>query len=165
MVIHGNIYFCIWCQLIRVVIATVTKNPTRIDHAVITIHQFHLHANIYVRYMLSFLSKERGVASLILRPHMPHYTNSNPPLYTCNFPLHGHPSMTPAVTLCWTPFPFQYWFSRSKVLGWYCTGAHDLKGVSPLCALTGREHPITCGEDSSTHTGKIFPPHFANKKM
>ena len=37
---------------------TVITNPTRVDHAVIIVHQFLLYANIPVTYILSFLEKK-----------------------------------------------------------------------------------------------------------
>ena len=49
-----------WSQPARELIATVTKNLTRVDHAVTIIHQFYLHTRIHVRYMLSFFSKKKG---------------------------------------------------------------------------------------------------------
>ena len=55
-------------QLVPVIIA-VTTNLAHVDYAIITVHQFRLHANIYVRYILSFFFGKKGVASLILRAH------------------------------------------------------------------------------------------------
>ena len=56
-------------------ITTVTTNPTRVDRAVITIHQFRLHVSIQVRYILSFFSKEKEFAYLILRAHTYHFSS------------------------------------------------------------------------------------------
>jgi len=51
------------------VITTVKINPTRADRAVTTVYQFRLHASIHVRYILSFFSKKKEVASLNLRTY------------------------------------------------------------------------------------------------
>ena len=64
-------------------IMTITTNQAR---AVAVVHQFCLHASIHVRYILSFFSKEKEVASLFLRAYTPHCTESFP------VPVHHHTS-------------------------------------------------------------------------
>jgi len=74
-------------------ITIVTTNPTRADNVVTTIHQFCLHVSIHVRDILSFFSKEKVVASLILRAHtLLHwqFLYASPPLHTSSFPMLVH---------------------------------------------------------------------------
>ena len=71
VVIHGNKYSCISPQPITEGITAVAKDPTRAGHAVTTVHQFFLHSSIQVRYIWFFFSKEKGIASRILRAHTP----------------------------------------------------------------------------------------------
>ena len=55
------------------VITIVTTNSARVDCVVTTVCQFCLLSDILVMYILSFFSKERRIASIILRAHTPHY--------------------------------------------------------------------------------------------
>ena len=80
------------------VITTVIKNLACADRAVTTIHQFRLHSSILVKYILSFFSKEKEIASLNLRAHT--YCD------TSSFHVLVHPTAL-AVFLCTILPPFQ----------------------------------------------------------
>ena len=56
-------------------ITIVTTNSARVERAITAVRQFRLHASILVRYkyIWSFVSKVKKVASLILRERTPHH--------------------------------------------------------------------------------------------
>jgi len=131
-------------------ITTVTINLAHANHAVTTIHQFRLHAIIHVRYILSFFSKEKDVASLTLRVynHRPRYYGSfyipvhhyTLAVFLCwsihdtnSFHVLVHHSTTPTVFLCPFPFPFHLLvLIISEILGRNHTGAPNPKSISVL---------------------------------
>ena len=165
-------------------ITVVTTNAIRADCVVTATHQFRLHVSNYVRYILSFFSKEKEAASLILRAHTITLIVlcASPPHYTRSFsvPVHHHTSLsvlvypvTLAISMCSSiKTPRQFFsarftqlsfpttnFSRPRVLDRHYISAPDLKGVSSLCALTSQIGSIKLlvVEIHPPQPGEIFP--------
>ena len=118
------------------IITIVTTISTRVDRAIIVTWQFRPHKGIHVRYIRSFFSQEKGIASLILKAH-PHAMLIHSQLPSARFCHHQiHRQFLFAGHSCHP----HYWFSRSGVLWQYHTGVHNLNCVFSR-ACSDMDHP------------------------